>query len=74
MSDMFLLSFEYPLDNVWIEFAYFYLPIMCIFVANAIFFTLTALKIRRVQMEMARMTAKEDSKRHKSQFEREKNK
>lgn len=47
---------------------------MLIFLANAIFFTLTALKIRRVQMEMVRVTSKEDSRRHKSQFEQEKDK
>lgn len=60
--------------NRWIEFVYFQLPMTLIFVANATFFTLTALKIRRVQLEMVRVTSKEDSRRHKSQFEQEKDK
>lgn len=47
---------------------------LVIFVSNVIFFTLTTIKIRRVQLEMERITSKEESRRHKSQFDQEKDK
>lgn len=54
------------------EFLYLYLPIILIMTCNSTFFILTALKIRKVQMEMTRVTAKEDSKRHQKHLDNEK--
>lgn len=54
------------------EFLYLYLPIILIMSCNSTFFILTALKIRKVQMEMSRVTAKEDSKRHQKHLDNEK--
>ncbi|XP_037034908.1 G-protein coupled receptor Mth2-like [Bradysia coprophila] len=53
------------------QFLYLYLPIILIMSCNSIFFILTALKIRKVQMEMSRATAKEDSKRHQNHSDNE---
>lgn len=54
------------------EFLYFFLPILIINMFNFAFFTLTALKIRKVQAELERITAKEDSRRHQKQLDKEK--
>ncbi|XP_061397128.1 G-protein coupled receptor Mth2-like [Musca vetustissima] len=50
--------------TTWAGFIYFFTPIMFIIVANIIMFVMTALKIHRVQKEMARIMAKEDSTRN----------
>lgn len=50
--------------TTWAGFIYFFTPIMFIIVANIIMFVMTALKIHRVQREMARIMAKEDSTRN----------
>lgn len=62
------------LEKKMSQFLYFYLPIMIITVFDLTFFVLTALKIRKVQVEMARITAKEDSRRHRTQLDKEKDK
>lgn len=62
------------IENRMTEFLYLYMPIMIIMVSNFMFFVLTALKIRRVQVEMAKITAKEDSRRHQTQLDKEKDK
>ncbi len=54
------------------EFLYLYLPIILIMICNSTFFIMTALKIRKVQLEMLRVTAKEDSKRHQKHLDNEK--
>ncbi|KAJ6642045.1 G-protein coupled receptor Mth2 [Pseudolycoriella hygida] len=54
------------------EFLYLYLPIILIMTSNSTFFILTALKIRKVQIEMSRVTAKEDSRRHQKHLDNEK--
>lgn len=43
-----------------------------IFAANAVFFTLTAMYIRRVQRNMERMTSKEESRRYKDKLTKHK--
>ncbi|XP_059216230.1 G-protein coupled receptor Mth2 isoform X2 [Stomoxys calcitrans] len=50
--------------NTWAGFIYFFTPIMFIIVANIIMFVMTALKIHKVQREMARIMAREDSTRN----------
>lgn len=45
---------------------------MIIICFNSTFFTLTALKIRKVQNEMSKITAKEDSRRHQTNLDNEK--
>lgn len=56
----------------WIEFFYFNLPLLLIFVVNASLFIKTALVIRNVQLEMVKMTSKEESGRHQTHFDKEK--
>lgn len=56
------------------EFLYFFLLVIVIICFNFTFFLLTALKIRRVQQEMARIMAKEDSHRHQTHLQHEKDK
>lgn len=43
---------------------YFFAPIIGIIVANIIMFVMTAIKIHKVQREMARIMAREDSTRN----------
>ncbi|XP_058982387.1 G-protein coupled receptor Mth2 isoform X2 [Musca domestica] len=50
--------------DTWAGFVYFFTPILFIMVANIIMFVMTAMKIHRVQNEMARIMAKEDSTRN----------
>ncbi|XP_075162185.1 G-protein coupled receptor Mth2-like isoform X1 [Haematobia irritans] len=50
--------------NTWAGFIYFFIPIMFIIVANVIMFVMTAMKIHKVQREMARIMAREDSTRN----------
>lgn len=71
---MYLMTLFVALEKPYTEFVYFYLPIILILISNSTFFTLTALKIRRVQAEMARVIAKEDSQRHRNHLEQEKDK
>lgn len=54
------------------EFIYLYLPTILILCTNIIFFILTAKKIRHVQIDLARITAKEESQMHKANLQREK--
>ncbi|XP_023306023.2 G-protein coupled receptor Mth2 isoform X2 [Lucilia cuprina] len=48
----------------WSGLVYFFAPIMGIIVANIIMFIMTAMKIHKVQREMARIMAREDSTRN----------
>lgn len=70
----YLILFFSPIEHKLTEFLYLYLPIIIIICFNSTFFTMTALKIRKVQMEMARVTAKEDSQRHQTHLDNEKDK
>ncbi|XP_053955616.1 G-protein coupled receptor Mth2-like isoform X3 [Anastrepha ludens] len=47
--------------RTWSTMIYFFGPIVLIIMANSVMFVLTALKIHRVQREMARIMAREDS-------------
>ncbi|KAM7354838.1 G-protein coupled receptor Mth2-like isoform 2-T4 [Cochliomyia hominivorax] len=48
----------------WSGLVYFFIPIIGIIVANIIMFIMTAMKIHKVQREMARIMAREDSTRN----------
>ncbi|TMW43890.1 hypothetical protein DOY81_011030 [Sarcophaga bullata] len=48
----------------WSALVYFFTPILIIIAANTGMFVMTALKIHRVQREMARIMAREDSTRN----------
>ncbi|XP_065360937.1 G-protein coupled receptor Mth2-like isoform X2 [Calliphora vicina] len=48
----------------WSGLVYFFAPIIGIIVANIIMFVMTAMKIHKVQREMARIMAREDSTRN----------
>lgn len=64
-------EFEF-LASLWSEFFYLYLPIILIMACNLTFFTLTFMKIRAVQKEMASITKEEDSKVHRANLDQEK--
>lgn len=53
---------------------YFFVPLALIISVNAIFFILTALKIRKVQKGVKNITERGDSRRHQSSLAAEKNK
>lgn len=53
-------------------FLYLYVPNILILCTNIAFFALTAYKIRRVQIDLARITAKEESQMYKANLKREK--
>ncbi|XP_037036896.1 G-protein coupled receptor Mth2-like [Bradysia coprophila] len=55
----------------WSQLLYLYLPIMMIMTSNLIFFVLTSWKIRKVQMEVEKMTNKADSKIHRKNLDKE---
>lgn len=48
----------------WSALLYFFGPILIIISVNVVLFILTSLKIHSVQREMAKMTAKDDSKKN----------
>lgn len=53
---------------------YFFIPLALIISVNAIFFILTALKIREVQQCVKNITERDDSHRHQSSLTAEKDK
>lgn len=48
----------------WSALIYFFMPILIIIAANTVMFVMTAMKIHKVQREMARIMAREDSTRN----------
>ncbi|XP_055537391.1 G-protein coupled receptor Mth2-like isoform X3 [Wyeomyia smithii] len=57
--------------NKWIEFVYFYLPLLILVVANLYFFVVTAIRIIRIQ-RATEAVLRNDSERH-SKFEKDRN-
>ncbi|XP_055318309.1 G-protein coupled receptor Mth2-like isoform X2 [Sitodiplosis mosellana] len=54
------------------QFIFFYMPICIVCTINIIFFLLTALKIRKVQQDLKKVTSQEESSRHQSKFNHDK--
>ncbi|XP_031622142.1 G-protein coupled receptor Mth2-like [Contarinia nasturtii] len=54
------------------QFVFFYMPLCIICTINIIFFLLTALKIRKVQQDLKKITSHEESSRHQSKFNHDK--
>ncbi|XP_037933024.1 G-protein coupled receptor Mth2-like isoform X2 [Teleopsis dalmanni] len=50
--------------RTWSAMIYFFGPILIIILANTVMFVMTAMKIHKVQVEMARIMAREDSTRN----------
>lgn len=50
------------------------MPLCIICTINMVFFLLTALKIRRVQQDLKKVTSQEESSRHQSKFNHDKDK
>ncbi|XP_055295354.1 G-protein coupled receptor Mth2-like [Sitodiplosis mosellana] len=59
-------------DGKLSPFLYFYMLILIIFSANAVLFVVTAFKIRRAQREISKITSQEESARHQSHLNNEK--
>lgn len=61
-------------DNRLSQGIYFFVPLAFLISVNGIFFILTALKIREVQISVKNLTDRGDSHRHQNNFFAEKNK
>lgn len=62
------LSLVFFVGSLWSQLIYFYLPLMIICTINLMFFILTAMQILRAQQDLKKVTSNEESTRHRSKL------
>lgn len=67
-------NFIHISDGKLAPFLYFYMIILIIFSANTLLFIVTAFKIRQAQRDISKLTSQEESARHQSHLNNEKDK
>lgn len=65
---------SYIAETIVSQFLFFYMPLCIICSINIMFFVLTALKIRKVQQDLRKVTSQEESSRHQNKFNKDKDK